>query len=146
MANDKTLTAANAVLLVSVTNLFPVPVQIQGFSADDITDTESLDSVETMMGVDGRLSGGFVFATVRQNYTLQADSDSIGFFERWYAAMQQSRETFVANGSLTVSSLQRRYVMTRGFLRSYVPTPSLKRVAQPRRFAIEWQSVAGAPV
>ena len=146
MANTKTLTAANAVILVSVANLFPVPVQLQGFSADDVTDTEALETVETMMGVDGFLSGGFIFAPVRQNYSLQADSDSIAFFEAWYAAMQQSRETFIASGSLTVSSLQRRYTMSRGFLRSYVPTPSLKRVAQPRRFAIEWGRISGSPV
>lgn len=143
---ERTLTAANAVLLISVTNLFPVPVQIQGFSADDVTDTESLQSVETAMGVDGKLSGGFIFAPVMQNYALQADSDSIAFFEAVYAAMQQARETYVLSGSLMLKSVQRRYTMTRGFLRNYTPTPSVKRILQPRRFSIEWGSVSGAPV
>ena len=143
---EKTITAANAVLLISVANLFPVPVRIEGFSADSITDTESLQTVETMMGVDGKLSGGFIFAPAMQNYRLQADSDSIAFFEAWYAAMQQSRETYIAAGSLMLKSVQRRYTMTRGFLRNYTPTPNVGRVLQPRPFSIEWGTVSGAPV
>lgn len=146
MANTKTLTAANAVILISVDGLFNTPVLIEGFSADSVTDSEAVDSVETSMGVDGRLSGGFIFAPIRQNYSLQADSDSIAFFESWWQTMRQSRETLIGSGSLTLTSLQRRYVMTRGFLRNYMAIPTVGRTVKERRFTIEWERIQSSPV
>ena len=51
----KTLTAANSVILLTIPSLFPVAQQLQGFSAEDVFDTDQLDTAETMMGVDGKL-------------------------------------------------------------------------------------------
>ena len=85
-----TLTAANAVITLTVPFLFPTPVQLQGFSADNIYDMDNVDQIETAMGVDGILSGGFVFNPVNQTFVLQADSPSIAFFETWAATQVQA--------------------------------------------------------
>lgn len=142
----RTITSANAVLLLSIEGLYDVPQQLQGFAADDIFDTESLEPVETMMGVDGKLSGGWVPREVKQNISIQADSPSILVFENWYAAQQTARETYIANGQVHLSSVGRKYTMTRGFLSSVPPTPAAKKVLQPRRFTITWERVTSAPV
>ena len=70
MANNRTITAANSVLLLSVASLFDVPQRIQGFSADNITNTDNLNNAETLMGVDGRLSAGWVAVAIPQTITL----------------------------------------------------------------------------
>lgn len=142
----KTITAANAVILIQIPGLYPVPQQLQGFAADDVFDTESLQPTETMMGVDGHLSVGFVFNEVKQNFALQADSDSIALFENWFGAMQTAREAYVATGQVQLRAVERKYAMARGALTGYSPTPGAKKVLQPRRFQITWESITAAPV
>lgn len=145
MANNRTLTSANAILLISVAGLFDVAQRIQGFATDDMTDTDAVESGETSMGIDGRLSAGFVPVPVMQNITLQADSESLDFFERWDTTEQAIREKYVASGSLLIRATGRKYDMTRGFLRSISRTPALKKTLQPRRCTIVWERVTPAP-
>lgn len=139
------LTAANAVITLAVANLFPTPVQLQGFAADNIYDMDNVDQVETAMGVDGILSGGFVFNPVNQTFVLQADSPSIAFFETWAATQKQAKDVYTANGSTTLPSVGRSYVSTKGFLISLPPMPAAAKILQPRRFAIRWESVQSVP-
>lgn len=139
-----TITAANAVLTLSVANLFPTPQQIQGFAADDVFDTEDLETAELSMGVDGKLSAGFVYNPVKQGFTLQADSASNDFFEAIYAAERAARDKFTLNGSVLLPSVNRLYTMTTGFMNGYKPMSDAKRVLQPRKFTITWQSVLPA--
>lgn len=143
--NTRTLTSANAVLLLSVAGLFDSAQRIQGFTSDDITDTETIQPKQTSMGLDGRLSAGFVPVAVRQNITLQGDSKSNDFFESWLEAEKAAREAYIAGGLLIVSATQRSYTMIRGFLLSIPQTPALRNVVQPRRYAIEWESISPAP-
>jgi hypothetical protein len=143
--NNRTLTSANAILLISVSGLFDSPQRIQGFATDDITDAGDVQPGETMMGVDGRLSAGFVPTQVVQNIALQRDSLSNDMFESWLSSERSTREKYVASGILIVPATQRRYTMIRGFLTSAPPLPSLKRTLQPARYGITWERVDPAP-
>ena len=142
---DKTLTAANSVILLGVTGLFDTPVQLQGFAADEVYETEGVDSSETVMGVDGVFSAGWIPMAIKQNITLQADSDSIFIFENWYQAQQSIREIYRAFSTILLPSLQRKYTLTRGVLKTVPVTPSAKKIMQPRRFTVEWERVTSAP-
>lgn len=143
--NNRTLTSANCVLLISVSGLFDTPQRIQGFATDDITDAGDVQPGEVAMGVDGRLSAGFVPTQVVQNVALQADSLSNDMFESWLASERSAREKYVASGILIVPATSRRYTMIRGFLTSAPPIPSLKRTLQPRRYGITWERVDPSP-
>lgn len=140
-----TITAANSIILLSIDGLYDVPQQLQGFSADDVFDTETIAPNETMMGVDGRLSGGFVHNPIRQNFSLQADSASNLMFENWIAAMNRVKETYIANGQVQLPAVGRKYVMVRGFLTSIPPTAAARKVLQPRRYQITWERITAAP-
>lgn len=140
-----TLTSANAILTLAIPGLFDFPVQIQGFATDAISDTDGVQPSETMMGVDGNLSAGWIPVPIVQNYNLQGDSDSIDVFEQWYSTQQQIRELLPANGMMIVTAVSKKYTMTRGFLSGYIPTALLQKVIQPRRFSITWESVTPAP-
>lgn len=145
MANTRTLTSANAILLIGAEKLFPVAKRIQGFSADDVTDMDSIEQVETSMGVDGRLSAGFVPVPIRQNITLQADSTSNDLFELWSNFERVNKEKYPAFGTLILPAVDRQYVLVRGFLRSYSPLPAARKSLQPRRYSIEWEKVIPTP-
>lgn len=143
MANA-TLTVANSVIMLVIPDLFPVPQQLQGYSADDVFSVEPVTSVETVMGLDGQLSAGWVPTPKIWSITLQADSASTFMFDSWQQAQEAVRDAYVANAVITLPSLGRYYQCTKGFLTNYGPMPDARRTLQPRRFQITWQSVLGA--
>ncbi len=140
------ITSANAVLLLSVPLLLPVPQQIQGFSTDDIFETEDVTPVETLMGIDGTLSGGFVFTDKPMVITLQASSASNTFFDAWQQAQQAVPMAAPAEGSITLTSVGRTYVLTTGYLTRFRPIFDAKKVLQARRFRITWQNISPVPI
>lgn len=142
---ERTLTAANAVLMLGVTGLYDAPRRLQGFSAEDVTDFDALGVGEGSMGVDGKLSAGFVFNATNQNITLQADSESNDIFENWLQAERQRREKYVAFGTILVKATGKRYTMTRGFLMNVSLMPALRKTLQPRRYSLTWESVSAGP-
>ena len=142
----KSITAANAIITLAIPGLFPVPQQLQGFAADNIYDAPSQDTVETAMGVDGLLSGGFVYNPTEQTFSLQSDSDSNALFEQWAQAQKTLRDVYTAQGNTTLPSLGQKWVMTKGFLVSMPFVPTAARILQPRRYVIRWESVVPQPL
>lgn len=137
----RSLTAANIVYMLAIDGLYDVPQQLQGFAPDMVFDTDALTPAEVQPGVDGRLSGGWIYVPTVQNIMLQADSLSCDLFDKWYSAQQAFRETYIANAIIVATSLQREWTLTRGFLTNYTPIPSFTKLAQPRRFTITWEFI-----
>ena len=140
------ITSANAVFILSVPLLLPVPQQLQGFATDDIFSTDDVDATEVMMGVDGILSGGVVLAAIAQGISLQADSASNGLFDAWYQGQRGNVAAYPAQGIITLSSIGKSYVMNTGYLTRYKPMADAKKVLQPRQYRITWQAVYPVPV
>jgi len=140
------ITSANIVFMLSVTGLYTAPQRIQGFATDDVGDFDDLAVSENLMGVDGKLSAGFVFNAVVQKIALQADSASNQLFDTWYQAEKVLRDKYFANGILTMPSINMSYVMTNGNLSMYKPIADMKKVLQPRIYQITWESIVGAPI
>lgn len=138
------ITAANAKLTLAIPPLFSVPQQLQGFAADDVYDLDEIESVETLMGVDGTLSGGFVWKPQPQTIMLQADSPSCALFDTWYSNQVAAQATYVAAGVLTLPAIGLKFVQTVGYLTGY-KLPGAKKLIQPRRFRITWNIVLPAP-
>lgn len=132
------LTAANAIIMLTIPGVFTPPQQLQQFAADDIFSTEQLKSAETEMGVDGQLSGGFVFVPVKQSITLQANSPSCAVFDTWWAAAQAGIDVFSAFGVITLPSLKSKWALNNGFLTGYMPIPDAGKLLKPRKFEITW--------
>lgn len=138
------ITSANAVILLSVLRVFPVPQQIQGFGPDELFGTEPLEVGEVQMGVDGRLSAGFVFNAVKQSFTLQADSPSNSFFDSWYAAEQVAKDKFPAIGIINLIGVNTKWALTRGFLTTFQPLPDAGKVLKVRKHTVTWERVSPA--
>ena len=140
------LTAANASITLTIPGIgFTTPQRLQGFAADDVVETPEVEPTETLMGVDGLLSGGMVFKPVPQEFMLQANSPSVALFDAWYAYQQSGQTTFTANGTITYPNLQKMWTMLNGFLRGYKPLPQAKKLLLPQRFRIEWNLAQGQP-
>lgn len=141
-----TITSANSILMLGIANLFNIPVQIEGFAADDAFAIDDVDMAETMMGVDGKLSAGWVPAIKSLEITLQADSASNDFFDAWIAAEEVAREKYKANGTILLQGTGRLYALTTGYLKKGNVMPAGKKVLQPRKFTLEFQNISRAPV
>lgn len=140
------ITAATATIMLSVRGLFPVPQQIQYFAADDVFANDPQQIAQVQMGVDGRLSGGFVFAEYVWNVSLQADSESVDLFEQWYAAQKTVKDLFTADGLVVLKSIGKKWIMNKGFLTSFLPMPDAGKILRPRRFGITWETVTIARI
>ena len=138
------ITSANAEILLSIPSLFPIPQALQGFAAEDIFDVAEIEPTETLMGVDGILSAGFVFVPIDQNFAFQADSPSIVIFDTWWTAMQVVKDVYFATATVLLPGPGKKWAMNNGVLKSYKPLPDAKKVLQPQRFRITWQSALPA--
>ncbi|QPF81677.1 hypothetical protein IC762_17790 [Bradyrhizobium genosp. L] len=138
------ITAANAILTLAIPGLFSSPQQIQGFSADDVYDLNEVSNVQAVMGVDGVLSGGFVWVPQEQSIVLQANSDSNAIFDTWNQNQKASQRTYPASGVLTLPSLGLKFVQSGGLLTTY-KLPGAKKILTPRRFIITWEDVSPQP-
>lgn len=134
------ITAANAVYILTIPNVLQAPIQLQGFAADDVFDTEPLEAAETLMGVDGILSAGFVFVPVPQSISLQADSASIAVFDAWWTQEQAQKTKFPASGQIKLPSIGTKWALSNGYLVTYPVIPNAGRTLKPRKFMIRWQS------
>lgn len=139
------ITSANATILLSVPLLFPIPVQLQEFAADDIFGTDPIQVGEEQMGVDGHLTAGFVNSPTKQKYALMADSLSNFFFDQIALQEKANQTKFVINGVVLLTSVNTKYTMTRGFLSIWQPIPDAKKILQPRTHTITWERVTPTP-
>jgi hypothetical protein len=140
-----TLTAANSILLLSVTGLYSTPQQIQGYSADDAFDVDNVTRAEVLMGVDGRKSAGYVPVVKTLNLSLQADSSSMSLFETWAANEDTNMEVLTASGSIALPAVGCTYALNNGTLMGFSPLPGVRKILQPRKFSIVFESIVPSP-
>lgn len=138
---DTTITSANSVFTLVIPGLFPSPVQLKGYSTDKAFTTEAVDLAEVQMGVDGRMTAGFVPNPVKQTVTLQADSPSKGLFGTLITATKTAREIFYLSGSITLPSTGETFTLARGVLTNAKQIPDAQKVLQPMDFVITWESI-----
>ena len=139
--DNSTITSANSVFTLVVAGLFPAPVQLKGYASDKAFTTEAVDLAEVQMGVDGRMTAGFVPNPVKQTITLQADSPSKDIFTAIIQAMKTAREVFYISGSISLPSTGESFTLTRGILTNAKQIPDAQKVLQPMDFVITWESV-----
>lgn len=138
---DTTITSANSVFTIVIAGLFPAPVQLQGYASDKAFTTEAIDLAEVQMGVDGRMTAGFVPNPTKQTITLQADSPSKDIFTALIQAMKTAREVFYISGSIALPSTGESFTLTRGILTNAKQIPDAQKVLQPVDYVITWESV-----
>lgn len=143
---NKTIESASASFILTISDLFGPPIPIKGFALDDMFDTDAVKPTEVMMGADGTLSGGMVYAAVVQKIHLSPDSPSIPIFDAWYTAQQLSRKSYSATAVIALPGIGKSFICTTGWLTNYTPIPSAKKILGPQEFEITWQIVQVNPL
>lgn len=141
-----TLTTANSVFALSVASVYPTPQLLQGYATDDAFTADDVAPVEVLMGVDGKLSGGFTPVPYVMTIMFQADSPSCRVFDDWHAAQKAAKEVYTASGLIALQGTGQKYAASKGFLTGYSPAPSAKKILQPRKFVITFEDFSMSPV
>jgi len=143
---DRSITSADSVFSISSADFALAATILEGYAADAAFAMENADTAETMLGVDGKLSAGWVPRSYNQTITLQADSKSRAVFDALVMAQDVSRQIFRLNGVITLPGNQYSYTLSRGVLKNYTAMPTAQRVLQPMTFVIEWERVLAVPI
>jgi hypothetical protein len=141
-----TITAANSVFMLSIANLFPTPIQLQGYAVDDAFTIDDLTMAEVRMGVDGKMSAGWVPAITMMHVAFEADSASLAVITEWMTAQKQVREIYKATGNIALSGVSTEYELKNGVLVIGKTMPDVKKVLGPQKFTIAWETVNSFPV
>ncbi len=143
------ITSSNAVLTISprVAGIIGVgQFTVEGFASDDAFMSETVDSAEALMGVDGKASFGYTPYLVKQTITLQADSPSVALFEDILAAQNTLKAPMIVDAILAYPSVQKSYIFTKGALTRVTPFSAAKKVLQPQQFELTWELVVAVPL
>lgn len=140
---EKWLTSADAILTLVVTTLYPTPVLLQGWGTDDAWTAEAVTMAETQMGIDGKLSAGYVPNPVPFELTLQADSESMIVMDTLGNYQRASRELLRCDMVLTIPATAQVFSFFRGVHDIGKPAPDGRKILQPRKFNFKFESVIG---
>lgn len=141
-----TITSANSSFAIAIAGVYTAPQSIQGYATDDAFLVEAIEKVETRIGIDGKLSAGYIFNPYKQSITLQGDSASFDIFNNWQLAQDAAREVIAAAATIIHPSIGYRYVLTNGYLSKFKPMPDAKKTLQTIQFEITWEKIVGAKV
>jgi hypothetical protein len=138
---DMTITGANSACIISIPGLYPTGVQLQDFSENGAWRLDTIDFAEVRMGVDGRMTAGFVPKPTTITYSCIADGRSKDVFLNWVAAMKTSQEIFYATMTISLPSTHEVYTLSRGVLTSGHQMPSFQTVLESLDFTVTWESI-----
>lgn len=143
MAN---LTSVNSVLMLSIAGLYPTAQQIQGFATDDAFSSDEVDTAETKMGVDGKMSSGYTPFITPLKVTLQGDSPSMIIFENWLSAQKAARDVYIGAATIYIPSVGRKYAFTNGVLVKAPSMPSVKKLIEQVSYTIDFERCEPASI
>lgn len=143
---DKTLTTANSAATLAARGVFPVPFALEGYSTDDSFAVDDVSPAEVFMGVDGKLSSGWVPQPKVVTYMFQADSPSLDYLDQVIAIQEQQKENVLFDGTMFLQGTQDKIAQTKGTITSYTPAANAKKTLQPRKFTFTFEKYTKAPI
>lgn len=136
---DRNLTSANSVFTMQVDGLFPAPVVIEGYSTDRAFEAAPVETGEVQMGVDGKMSAGWIPNPIPLDVFLQATSKSNDYFEQIDAAETAQRTKLKIRAVISIPSLGKQYTFQKGYLVKVPRLPNAGKVLQPRNYQIMFE-------
>ena len=140
MANN-TITSADAIFALTVTNLYPSAQTLEGYAADAMFALGDTELAQAVRGADGKLSAGFVFGEYLQTITIMPDSPSREVFETWQLTSVTSKAVFRCNATIIIPAIGKKFTMTNGVLQRVKSMPDAQRVLQAMTYQINWENV-----
>lgn len=143
---ERTITSADSTFVISSADFALAATILQGYAADAAFAMDNATSAETSLGVDGKLSAGWVPRSYNQTITLQPDSPSRPIFDSIVAGQDAGRTIYRLNAVITLPGNQYSHSLSRGVLKSYSAMANAQKILQPMTYVIEWEKVIPVPL
>jgi hypothetical protein len=141
----RTVTSANAVVMLTVPTLYDSPQQLQGFAPDQMFDVPDITNKELQFGADGVLTAGFVFVPVEIDFKFLASSLSVPIFETWANTEREGPQVLPCSLTISLPATSTIYTLTQGYLMKASPVPTAQKVLQPRSWGVAFGQCAISP-
>jgi hypothetical protein len=133
-----TITSASATFRITIAQVYPQGITLEGFGVDDAFVAEMVDSGETQVGVDGFGVIGYRPREVPMTIRFLASSPSVVVFENWIATEDQINDKLLASAIITMPAISRKYACATGGLIRISSMAEARRVLQNREWRINW--------
>ena len=131
MDDDLNITSANSEIILTVANLYPNGVKLEGFSTDTAWASDDVTLAEGRMGVDGNMAIGMTPSPVQMTITLEANSPSLKYLENIAACMNLNKTVYKCDMQVTIPSRGKEYHLSGGSLLVGHLIPDGKKTLDP---------------
>ena len=107
--NPKTITSANAVMMLRCEGVYDNWVRIQGFQADNAWELGEVNIGEARMGVDGKQSIGYTPHETPWSIHLEANSPSVQVMENIRKKLNSDMEVAYIEVIIEMPSIAKKY-------------------------------------
>lgn len=130
------ITSANAVAFLTVNTLFPAGIRLENWSADQAITADERQIAETRMGVDGKMTAGYVPSIHVLTLTFEPVSPSLKVIEQVVKATESSRRIYRCGIIITLPSLGKSYSYQNGVMMNDKLFPDIKKILDP--VTVKW--------
>jgi len=135
------ITSANSSAVLSVQEIAPNGIQLEGYSTDQSISSEAVDIAETRMGVDGNMAAGYVPAIKPVTITLESNSPSYPRLCEIWEASQTNRTIYPCTLTVMIPSIRQAFTYSNGILKNGSPFPTHAKVLEPTTWQFDFERV-----
>jgi hypothetical protein len=140
------ITDADAVIILTVENLYSSGVQIQGFSTDTAWTSGDAQIAEARMGVDGKLSAGYTPQPRTININLEASSPSLEVMRNIVESSQLNKAVYTCTMNITIPAQGKEYTLTNGVLQTAHDLSDGKKTLDPSQFTFLFEQCKSSSI
>lgn len=134
------ITSANSSIVISSADIALAATQLEGFGADASFATEDVESAVTQIGVDGKMSAGWVPRITNMTITLNPASASVAVFDTIITTADTLRAPVWLNCVVQIPSIGKSYTLSKGVLSRVKQAPDGGRVLAEQKFTLSFES------
>ncbi len=134
------ITSANASAILTVDTLYPAGIVLEQFATDQGINFDEVSYSQSRMGVDGKMTSGFIPSIKSLVLLLEASSPSLTALSQLAQMMTQNRTTYNCTLIVTIPSLNKVFTYSNGVLESGKVVPDNKKVLEPVSFRFQFES------
>jgi hypothetical protein len=135
------ITSANSESRMTIDELYPEGFPLEQFGTDQGIASEDVQLAESRMGVDGKLSAGYVCNVYPVTITFEPISSSVVYINDLKDAMNKSRRIYRVHLECRLPSLQLVYKFVNGHLENATAFPAIKKTLDPVTFKFVFESL-----
>lgn len=141
MMQNRNITAANAVMVMKVEQLFPQGVRLEQFSTDAMVSQGDETFAETRMGVDGQMVAGYIDMIKTLTVTMEPSSPSIQYMDTLIKAMRTNRTVYTVTMVVTLPAVGKVFTFSNGVLKTGKLLADVQQTLAPIQYTFDFESV-----